>query len=301
MGSYIVHFLQMHKLDPFDPNSWVPGNSPLSLDTIEQDPPRQFIADNEQEPEHNSEPYIWELSFVSMSGKVYSAGAVLNGQLPPRNSGDVVNAWYWKHTEGDPGEPGLSLLPFVLRENGKDGFITPTENFADWSVEPKDYVNAKTTDSDVTAAVHNKLLPDSIIRARVGKGGIGYDILYETMLFTDFNEVLVYGGVCKALVNNVITVAKGTSCFALAVFKESEKEIADGHVPWGKGKQEYMEIVPRVWQAVIENKNGEIYEYVSLDQLTRMDPRLLKIAPSLIDQRIKILEKLKSSIMVAIR
>jgi len=291
----------MHKLDPFDPNSWVPGNPPLSLDTSEQDPPRQFIADNEQEPEHNSEPWIWELSFVSLSGKVYSANAVLNGQLPPRNNGDVVNAWYWRHTEGPSGSPGFSLLPFVLREDGKDGFITPTENFADWTVEPIDYVHVKTTDTDVTAAVHNKLFPDSILRMKVRKGGPGYDIMYITWLYTDFNEVLVYGGNCKALVNNVITVAKNTSCFALAVFKESEKEYPDGRIPWAKGKEEWMEIMPRVWQAVIENKHGEVYEYVSLEQLTRMDPSLLKKAPNLIDQRIALLQKLKSSITAAIR
>ena len=99
--------------------------------------------------------------------------------------------------------------------------------------------------------------------------------------------------------SNTLTVPKGQSCLALAIYDlkstSGSHEVSTLQFP-KIPKSEWPQIVEEILTEVVDNKNGEIYEHLSSRQLAGLDAAARKVAVAAISRHIEELGKLKSTI-----
>ncbi len=310
--SCICRYVQWGKTDPSDEMSWVPA-SPKSDDPNKQNryyPIECEIHEDEKTPVKpplylkllgpDGDNDIWYLQFVSSLGSFYQVSDVINGITP--HDGDVFNAWYAK---GGDGDHVLALTPFVWNEeDGTEGFLKTTKPFVDFNVPPT-VPGGSVVDTDkmqtqeVTATVHASL--PEFENYRMGGASTSNSIIIKTSTTeVVFEKIFVYMGNGQ-LNENIVTVEKNTSCFALAIFRKSTNEtgIEIGTIQYPKiSKTEWPQILSEIMQETI--KSGGIVEYLNQRQIRVMKPEVLKNAVTSIDKKVANLQELKSVIKAVI-
>lgn len=169
---------------------------------------------------------LWDLVFSYESGKFYPAGANV-----PARDGVLIKAWY---SQGGHAPHSLVLTPFIIAE-GETGFVQ-SSNFVDFSEVPTsgNSVNTDTVaHAAVTAVVRSEL--SEYEKLDVSTSSTKHSVIVTTKITRAvFDRIFVYAGASIPVLNTV-TVPKGGSCFALAVFKKvtsiSSEEIATVHRP----------------------------------------------------------------------
>jgi len=236
---------------------------------------------------------IWDLVFSFESGGLY-----LPDDAVPGTDGANIESWYVK--EGGNGGPhSLSFLPFVVDENGAGGFGQATHyvDFSDPSPSDSSINTDTIPDASVTATVHADLPEYS--KFSVSTHATNQAIFIQTMTTqAQFEKIFVYYG--SSIPNgNTLTVAKGQSCAALAVFK---KTTTSGSIEIGTdqfpkiSKREWPMIVSEVVQQVLTKGSGEIYEFLSPRLIASLGPEAAKTAVAEISRRIEKLGQIKSVI-----
>jgi hypothetical protein len=238
---------------------------------------------------------IWDLVFSFESGGFY---------LPHDNvmgiDGATIEAWYVK--EGDPipgGHNSLSFLPFVVDDKGAGGFGQATR-FVDFSdPSPTDgSINTDTIpDASVTATVHAEL-PEYSKQTFSAHATNQSVILEIETTQAQFEKIFVYYGTSVPN-GNTLTVAKGQSCAALAVFKKTttSSSVEIGTIQYPTiSKLEWPILVSEIVQQVLTKGSGEIYEFLSPRLIASLGPEAAKTAVADISRRIEKLGQIKSVI-----
>jgi hypothetical protein len=277
--SYTLQRLQLG-----DNNKRVPGheedlilsNNPVPVDLKLFDPKKDGLDG------------LWGLVFSYESGAFY-----LPGDSIPGLSGATVKSWY---AQGGPGPHMLSFSAFIT--GGADEGYIQTSKFVDFSETPTtdSSINTDTiTHPTVTATVHSEL--PEYEKMEVSTHATSHSIIItSTTTRVVFDKIFVYLG-SSMPVNNTITVAKNQTCLALAVFKKvtnsSSTEI--GTHQWPRiPKWEWPMIVAEIVKDIMTEGKGEIYQHLSAKAIAESDSDTLKKAVSSINNRIEILNKIKS-------
>lgn len=201
---------------------------------------------------------LWNLVFSYESWMFYPAGAHV-----PVQDGAIIKSWY---AQGGDGAPCLMVTPFVIAE-GETGFVQAS-NFVDFSETPTagNSVNTDTIEqSTVTAVVRSEL--SEYEKIEVSTASTNYAVTITTKITRAvFDRIFVYAG-ASIPVGNTVTVPKGQSCFALAVFKKvtssSSEEI--GTVEWPTiPKWEWPIIVADIVKDIAVRGNGEMCRHHSI-------------------------------------
>lgn len=233
---------------------------------------------------------IWGLAFSYASGAFYRYYDNVPGV-----EGATIKSWY---SHGGDGPPVLAFTPFIA---GKDcpleGFAQAA-NFVDFS-EPSTSGNSVRTDTitnpTVTATVRREL--PEYDRVVISTKSTSHSIITTTTSTrVVFDHIFVYAGNCIP-VDNEITVPKGQSCFALAVYKcESSSSTHE------KSTDQYPKIPPWEWRMrlpeiiidILHKGDEHIYEHLNPKVIAGMELEEVETAMSAISRRIKELEKIKS-------
>jgi hypothetical protein len=208
----------------------------------------------------------------------------------------VIKSWFTK--PGPPGPHSLTLTPFIFGED--DGGFAPASTFVDFSAPPSgdNWINTDTIKgSSVTATVHADLPEYQTVDFQTTGTNTA---IYITTITTRvvFDQIFVYFG-SSIPVGNSITVSKGQSCFALAVFKK-EVSKATNHIDthqWPRiPKWEWPMIISEIIKAVGVKGSGEVFEYMSPKLIAKAQPEELKQAVASISKRIEELGKVMTII-----
>jgi hypothetical protein len=234
---------------------------------------------------------IWDLVFSFESGGLYLPNDAL-----PGNNGATIESWYVKEG-GNGGHHSLSFLPFVMDQNGAGGFGQAT-HYVDFSGPTTSDSSIDTDtipDAKVTATVHSDLPEYS--KFSISTHATNQSIIIQTTTTqAQFEKIFVYYG-SSVPIGNMLTVAKGQSCAALAVFK---KTTTSGSVEIGTiqyptiSKQEWPILVSEIVQQVLTKGSGEIYEFLSPRLIASLGPEAAKTAVADISRRIEKLGQIKS-------
>lgn len=232
---------------------------------------------------------IWNLVFSYAAGQFYLASATVPGL-----ASGVINSWYQMQGEGPGKTHALTIIPFA------DGQFIQAANFIDFS-EPPLNDNTIITDTimnpTVSASMHYEL--PEFAKLTITNHATSHSVIITTeitsMVFDKF--FVIYGGLPP--VGNVLTVPKGESCLALAVYKsqtsKSTKEFST--YQWPRiPKWEWPQVIAEIVQAIAVKGNGEIWEYLSPRLLAEVEPDLLKRAVDEISVRIGELDNVKAMI-----
>jgi hypothetical protein len=233
---------------------------------------------------------LWYLIFTFESGLFYTANSSVPGQ-----DGALIKSWYAK---GGNGHHYLAFTPFVVG-GSVDGFIQ-NSSFVDFSETPTTPTSIDTDaikNPTVTATVHADL--PEYRQFKVSTKSTSHSIIITTTTTNVvFDSIFVYAG-ASVPVDNALTVAKGQSCYALAVFKSvtstSSSEVGTTQYP-KIPKWEWPMIISEIIKEVAVKGNGEIFEYLSPKVIAESGPEVLKKAVSDIGIRISDLERIKSII-----
>jgi hypothetical protein len=222
---------------------------------------------------------LWELVFSYESGKFYPPGANV-----PARDGAKIKSWY---AQGGHAPHSLVLTPFVISD-GDTGFVQAS-NFVDFSEPPvtDNSVTTKTVENNtVTAVVRSEL--SEYERYEVSPSLTKYSVVITTTITRAvFDRIFVYAG--KSIpVDNTVTVPKGQSCFALAVFKKvtstSSEEI--GAIRWPKlPKWDWPVIADEMIENIVDRGNKDISRRCP-KLIAKPKPEVLKKAISSIKKRI---------------
>jgi hypothetical protein len=235
---------------------------------------------------------IWDLVFSYASGGFYLAGASVTPQ-----DGEVIESWYAK--EGPNGGPhALTFLPFIVDQNG--GGFAQASHFVDFSDTPTSDTSINTDTiphATVTATVHADLPEYASFAISSHANNQSVTIQISTTQATFQNIFVYYGN--QTPVANSLTVAKGQSCSALAVFKKttqtSSSDLSTIQYPvipaW-----EWPIIVSEIVQSVVAKGSGDIYEFLSPRLIQSLGPEQAKKAVADITRRIASLGQIKSVI-----
>lgn len=245
------------------------------------------------DPDSNA---IWSLEFSYELGAFYHRDSKVPGQ-----DGAIIKSWYSQ--AGDPGPHCLALTPFVVGENCTEGFAQ-VHNFVSFSEAPTSENSVNTDDiknPTVTATVHSELPEYENLDVSTRATSHSVILTIKTMRAV-FDRIFVYhvDPGTSIPIDNVITVSKGQSCFAIAVFKcitssKASNEISTIQHP-KIPKWEWPMIVAKVIEEIVVKGNGEIYEHLSPKFIAEVEPEAGKKAISDITKRINELTKLKSVI-----
>lgn len=234
---------------------------------------------------------LWNLIFSYQSGAFYDAG-----ENVPAQNGATIKSWY---SQGGSGPHYLKLTPFITGDSDDAGFVQAS-GFVEFS-EPATTDNSVNTDTinsrSVTATVHSEL--PEYEKIEISSRSTSHSIIITTKTtHAIFDRIFVYAG--KSIpINNTITVPKGRSCYALAIFKaetsSSSKEIST--LQWPEiPRWEWPMIVAEIVKEIIDGRNGEIFQHLSPKLLAKTEPEVLKKAVSSISKRMDSLDKIKSVI-----
>jgi len=265
----------------------VPGHE---VDVIAQNQPapiQQKVAD--------SGSGVWDLVFSYEAGGFYLPNAAV-----PGIDKATIQSWYNK--EGGPGGGPhvLAFSPFIIDKDGPDGGFAQASNFVDFSQpSPNDnWINTDTIATpNVVATVHQEL--PEYAKLSIGTHATSHSVVITTtQTNVVFDKIFVYAG-NAAPVGNKLTVLKGKTCLALAIYKKttstSSHEI--GTIQFPKiPKSEWPMLVSQIVNEVIINKHGEIYEHLSPRALAGLDPATAKAAVAAITSHIEQLGKVKTAI-----
>ena len=231
---------------------------------------------------------LWGLVFSFESGEFYLSGANVPGQ-----GGAIIKSWY---ATGGNGAHYLALTPFIVGE-GEGGFVQAAK-FVDFSETPTtdNSINTDTIKNPtVTATVHPEL--PEYEKMEVSTKTTSHSVIITTKTtHVVFDRIFVYAGGSMPI-DNALTVPKGQSCFALAVFKKVESSSSNeiGTFQWPKiPKWEWPMIVAEIIKEIVVKGNGEIFEHISPKLIAEAEPEVLKRAIVSIGKRIDELDKIKS-------
>ena len=237
--------------------------------------------------------HIWDLVFSYAAGQFYLASA----DVPPQD-GEVIESWYVR--EGPNGGPhSLTFLPFIVDEDGS-GEFAQASHFVDFSDTPTTDTSINTDtipDAAVTATVHANLpeYASFSIDAHATNQAVSYQIRTTQAAFQD---IFVYYG-NETPVGNSLTVAKGRSCSALAVFKKTTQittsDLSTIQYP-SIPRWEWPIIVSEIVKTVVAKGSGDIYEFLSPRLIQSLGPEQAKTAVADITRRIANLTQIKSVI-----
>jgi hypothetical protein len=266
----------------FGTDKRVPGaEMDLSL-ANDQVPVQNYLVD----PDKN----LWDLVFTFKAPSAfYQVGSMVNN---PEDA--MVKSWYFKEIDGPPGGNALILYPF------SGGQFLQTDSFVDFS-EPSPSPNSIDTDkimgATATATAHLSL--PEFGKITVSTHATSHSIITTTevtsMTFEKF--FVLFGN--ATIVGNTLTVPKGQSCQALAVYKkETSKSSHEFRTDkWPKiPKWEWPQVIAEVVQAIAIKGNGEIWEYLSPNLLAEVEPEALRMAVEEISGRITALDNVKAMI-----
>ncbi len=236
---------------------------------------------------------LWDLVFSYESGGFYPATAKVPGV-----DGATIQSWYNKEGIGPGGDDALVLTPFILDEVGGGGGFAQASHFVDFS-QPTPTDNAIDTDTiataSVTATVHQELpvYAKLSITSHANSHSI---VMTTTTTHAVFDKIFVYAG-NNIPIGNTLTVNKGQTCLALAVFKltssSSSKEISTRQYP-KIPKSEWPMIISELVNEIIINEKGQVYEHLSPRSIAGLDQETLKSAISSISHRIENLGKIQT-------
>jgi hypothetical protein len=236
---------------------------------------------------------LWDLVFSFESGGFY-----LPNDPVPGIDGATIESWYVKEG-GNGGHNSLSFVPFVVDDHGGGGFAQAS-HFVDFSdPSPTDgSINTDTIpDASVTATVHAGLPEYS--KTTFSTHATSHSIIIQTtMTQAEFEKIFVLYG--SSVPNgNQLTVAKGQSCEALAIFKKtttsSSTEIGTYQYPTIP-KQEWPMLVSEIIQQALTKGSGEIYEFLSPRLIASLGAEAARTAVADISRRIEKLGQIKSVI-----
>lgn len=233
---------------------------------------------------------LWDLVFSYESGGFYPADA----QVPTQKE-TIIKSWY---AQGDHTPHYLMLTPFIITE-GDAGFVQAS-NFLDFS-------EASTTDNSVNTDTINNPTVTAVVRSElseyekleVSTASTNYSVIITTTITRAvFDRIFVYAGASMPI-DNTITVPKGQTCLALAVFKKvtssSSEEIGTIQLP-KIPKWEWPMIVAEIVRDIIVKGNGAIYQHLSPKLISEAEPEVLKKAIYAISRQIETLDKMKTVI-----
>jgi hypothetical protein len=268
-------------------NLKVPGHE---VDIIAQNQPapvQKKIAD--------SSSGVWDLIFSLESG-----GFFLATDTVPGIDGATIQSWYSKEGVSPPGPHGLSILPFIVDKTGPDtGFATAT-HYVDFSQpSPNDgWINTDTIATPTVVATAHAELPE-YAKVSVDSHATSQSIIVTTTTtHAVFDKFFVYAGNVNP-VGNKLTVAKGHSAQALAIYKKvtssSSHEI--GTIQFPKiSKIEWPQLIAQILGEIATNKHGELYEHLNSRVLASLDPATRKAAIAAVSAHIEQLGKIKTVI-----
>lgn len=237
---------------------------------------------------------LWDLIFSYESGGFFKSTSKV-----PGIDGATIQSWYSKEGEGT-GPHTLAFTPFIIEESGGGGGFAQATHFVDFSqATPNDnWINTDTiSGSNVTATVHQEL--PEYAKLSIGTHATSHSVIITTTSTKAvFDKIFVYAGNANPI-GHSITVAKATSCQALAIFKKvstsSSKEI--GTLQYPKiPKYEWPMLISEIVREIMLNQKGEIYEHLSSRVLASLDRETLKSAVAAITQHVEHLDKVKTVI-----
>jgi hypothetical protein len=242
---------------------------------------------------------VWDLVFSYEAGGFYLATASVPGV-------DQATIQSWYNKEGGPGNGpnALALTPFIVDEDGPDTGFAQATHFVDFSqATPNDnWINTDTIAPPSVVATAHANLPE-YAKLSFSSHATSYSIILTTTTTNAvFDKIFVYAG-SSSPVGNTLTVPKGQTCLALAIYKKtstsSSHEISTIQFP--KIPQiEWPQIVAEIVNEIVTNQNGEIYEHLSPRNLGALDQTTQKAAIASITKHIEQLGKIKTAISALI-
>lgn len=234
---------------------------------------------------------LWYLVFTYSGGNFYRASANV-----PAVDGAYYKSWY---SRGGPGPATMAFTPFVIGDDAAGEFIQAT-NFVDFSV-PSPSGNSVNMDTvtvpTVTATVHMDI--PELSKVEVSTKAYSHSVVITTKTTNVvFDQIFVYAG-DGIPVDNVVTLPKGHSCLALAVYR-TETSVATkevGTIQWPKiPKYEWPMIIAEMVKDIVTNERGDIYHYISPKTLMEADADTVRKATTAITKRVEELDKIKTVI-----
>ena len=238
---------------------------------------------------------VWDLIFSFESG-----GFFLATDTVPGNDGAVIQSWYSKEGGPSTGPNTLAVIPFIIDATGPDtGFATAT-HFVDFSQPtPNDsWINTDTIATPTVVATAHAELPE-YAKLSIATHATSHSIIITTTnTHAVFDKFFVYSGGVSP-VGNTLTVAKGHSAQALAIYKKvtttTSKEIGTYQYP-KISKIEWPQLVAQIVNEIVTNQTGELYEHLSSRVLAGLDPATRKVALAAVTAHIDQLGKIKGVI-----
>jgi hypothetical protein len=238
---------------------------------------------------------VWDLVFSFEAGGFYLATDTV-----PGIDGATIQSWYTKEGVPTPGPHTLAVIPFIVDPTGVDnGFATAT-HFVDFSQPtPNDnWINTDTIATPTVVATAHAQLPE-YAKLSIATHATSHSIIITTTSTQAvFDKFFVYSGGVSP-VGNQLTVAKGTSAQALAIYKKvstsSSKEIGTYQFP-KIPKIEWPQLVAQIVNEIVTNQTGELYEHLNSRVLAGLDAATRKAALASVTQHIDQLGKLKGVI-----
>jgi hypothetical protein len=290
--SYVCRFLQFGWND-----KGVPGydkNPPEFTNAIAPIPP--MLIDPVADPAHPLPKDIWGLVFSFTGGEFYKADGVVPGQP----DGSTIRSWY---SQGGPGPNSFCVNAFVVDGSGQlDGFVA-APNLVSFS-EPAvgTCINTDAIAHPTATGTVELDIPE-LARSVTRTESTNYAVIITTTttrVVFDHRFVILSGEVVNTpgAADNSLTVAKGHSCLALAIYKvvttSASHEIGTAKKP-KIPKQEWPMLAERFAQHIAE-RQGELFEFVSPSVLVNTPPEELKRAAADIGKRVQELERVKAVI-----
>jgi hypothetical protein len=250
--------------------------------------------------------HLWDLSFSfeSPAPPGPSLGFYLASDHVPGKEGALIKAWYV--AEGTPKPPGphvLSLVPFIIHDgSGEFAQATHFVNFSEASTSDSSINTDTIQHPTVTATVHASLPGAPYETVSVSSHGTSHSIVTTTTKTQAvFDHIFVYSG-SNTPSGSSLTVNKGQSCFALAVFKlvssSSTSEVDTYQFPKIR-EWEWPMVVQQIIREVATVESGTIFEYLNAKQIASLQPDAQKTAIAAINNRIAQLERVKAQIPAA--
>ncbi|MGC4059960.1 MAG: hypothetical protein QM749_03540 [Aquabacterium sp.] len=238
---------------------------------------------------------VWDLVFSFEAGGFYLASDTV-----PGIDGATIQSWYSKEGAPSPGPNGLGIIPFIVDPTGADtGFATAT-HFVDFSQPtPNDnWINTDTIATPTVVATAHAELPEYAKLSISSQSTSQSLIITTTTTSAVFDRFFVYAGGVSP-VGNTLTVAKGHSAQALAVYKKvtttSSKQISTTQYP-KIPKIDWPQLVAQIVNEIVTNQNGELYEHLNARVLAGLDAATRKAALAAVTQHIDQLGKIKGVI-----
>lgn len=267
----------------------VPGHE---VDIIAQNQPAPL-----QKKVADSGSGVWDLIFSLEAGNFFLASATV-----PGIDKATIQSWYAKEGVPMPGPHTAGFIPFLIDKDGPDTGFAQASHFVDFS-QPTlpanaDWINTDTIAAPSVVATVHQILPE-YAKMSIATHATSHSIIITTTNTSAvFDKIFVYGGTAIPA-GNVLTVPKGQSVQALAIYKKtttsSSKEIGTiqfPKIPW----TEWPVLVEQIVNEIMANKQGELYEHLSPRVLAGLDPATAKTAVAAITSHIEQLGKVKNAI-----